>query len=88
MTEEEKDAMVLRKKEEAKETEERLKRGLQEGTIVCVDCGFEDQMMTKEQKSLSSQLGFVYGRIRKTQNLFNLHLINFKGSIKKLSEDR
>lgn len=76
----------LKKKEE--EIEKKLELGLKEGIIVCVDCGFEDQMSVKENKSLAQQLNFVYGRIRSSKVPYNLHIINYKGMIKETIEKR
>lgn len=88
MTPEERAKWAEERKQNEIETEERLVRGLKEGIIVCVDCGFEDQMSIKENKSLAQQLNFVYGRIRSSKNLYNLHVINFTGIIKRVAEER
>lgn len=66
----------------------KLDKGLKEGIIVCVDCGFEDQMSVKENKSLAQQLNFVYGRVRASEIPYNLHVINFTGMIKEIATKR
>lgn len=88
MTKEERAKYAEDMKKKEFEIEEKLQKGLKEGIIVCIDCGFEDEMSIKENKSLAQQLNFVYGRIRASEIPYNLHVINFKGMIKELAEKR
>ena len=70
------------------ETEKRLKEGLKTGMRICIDCGFEDQMSIKENKSLASQINFTYGRVRSSKFTYNLTLLNYKGIIQQQAEKR
>jgi len=88
MTEEEREKHADQIKIDRVQMEERLQQGLIDGAIVCVDCGFEDQMNVKELKSLAHQMNFIYGRIKKSPIKYNYHIINHTGAIAKISEER
>lgn len=88
MTEEEKDAWADQQRADVIETDKKLRIGVEEGMIVCVDCGFEDSMHIKEVKSLDAQLAYVYGRIKRSSELYSLHVLGYEGTIKQVSEER
>ena len=73
---------------EKKAAEQRLVEGKATGLNVVIDCGFEQQMNVKELKSLAQQLNYVHIRMKKSQNLFRLGLINYKGAFVDISKDR
>lgn len=82
---EEKGRKVL---EEKKAAAEKLTKGRESGLNVIVDCGFENQMNVKELKSLAQQLNYVHLRMKKSENLFRLALINYTGGFPEISKER
>lgn len=86
MTKEQRGQFYQNELDQQKNQELNLQRGFKEGTVVCIDCGFENQMMLKEQKSLAAQLNLIYGRMRASPNLYQLNILNFVGMIEVLSK--
>ena len=73
-------------KKEAQET--KLSKGPKNGFKICIDCGFEKKMVKKEIRSLIVQLSLIYGRMRSTDNLFDLTIANYSGLVKELSQGK
>jgi len=87
MTKEERIQFINDENTKDERINEKLSKGMLEGTDICIDCGFEAYMVFKEVKSLASQLNFVYGRIKESENLFHLHITNFKGKIAEIGKN-
>lgn len=92
MSEEERNAWIdengKKVLQEKRSAHEKLMKGKATGLNVVIDCGFEDQMNVKELKSLAQQLNYVHLRMKKSENLFRLALINFKGNFPEISMER
>jgi tRNA (guanine9-N1)-methyltransferase len=66
----------------------KFKDGRDKGMSVVIDCGFQNIMSTKELHSLAMQLNYVHLRMKKTDNLYRIGLVNYKGSFVEYSKSR
>lgn len=92
MGEEERNAYIKEKGQrvlaEKNAIEAKFKTGREKGMTVVIDCGFENIMSTRELQSLAMQLNYVHLRMKKTDNLYRLALVNYKGSFVEYSKAR
>ena len=92
MTPEEREAWI--EENGTKLTQERnaadlkLKNGRNGGARVIVDCAFENTMNAKELKSLGAQINYMKLRMRSSQQLYHLAVVNYKGAFVEISKER
>lgn len=91
MGEEERSAFVQKEKEEKKKAQAALEEKLKKGKInglckVILDCDFEVFMNDKENKSLISQLKFMYSDMKKSLGPAKLTITSYAGRLKELVE--
>ena len=71
--------IIQNKKKEKAELRNQLIKNQKDGMRVVIDCGFEKEMGPKELASLAIQITRCYARIKKSNEKYNLTLLNFKG---------
>jgi tRNA (guanine9-N1)-methyltransferase len=88
MNRDERILFIRDEREQKKEAAARLKEKLLAGQIsklrVVIDCEFEGKMSERENKSLISQLKFIYSRIKKSAASFNITITGFGGKLASL----
>ncbi|CAK4632511.1 unnamed protein product [Aphanomyces euteiches] len=76
MTPEERKAFVQEEARIEKERAERLAAASEKGQRVAIDCGYDSIMSNKEVNSLSKQIKFCYGLVKRMDNPFALIVTN------------
>ncbi|CAK4074998.1 unnamed protein product [Aphanomyces euteiches] len=76
MTPEERRAFVQEEAQIEKERAERLAAASEKGQRVAIDCGYDSIMSNKEVNSLSKQIKFCYGLVKRMDNPFALTVTN------------
>ena len=75
-----------RKKQELVHMKNKLVAGLTSNLRIVIDCEFEGKMSERENKSLISQLKFIYNRIKKSEKSFNITITGYGGKLEALVE--
>ncbi|KAF0716591.1 Aste57867_2769 [Aphanomyces stellatus] len=76
MTAEERKAFCQEEDRIEKERAERLANAPEKGQRIAIDCGYDEIMSNKEVNSLSKQIKFCYGVVKRMENPFSLTVTN------------
>lgn len=88
MTKEEREIYLANEKIELAKKEEEIKQKLDQGKIdgrrIIIDCEYEAKMSDRENKSLISQLKYIYSKMKKTPIHLSLTITGYGGRLSEL----